>query len=434
MDFLNKISKKQIIMLITALIIAAVIPLTVLISQKQQELRQRAAETSAPLVSFYFTKASDPTKKLDNLSISPKASMVLNLYMVNGLNNINGFDITINGDSNLKISSLSEGLDASKFNEVIIKSVDVFHNNARFSKVNSNTGTIINGNLLLASISVTAIDNAIPNTTGSMSISNANVTSPSNTSNYVSIDSSSLNLPYTISALPPTPTPTPISYRKEGDGNIVPNISLPPGQLITLNFRGVTLPGISSSFQSTALKLTFFRGDNSQQVSGGPFIANIPRQAGGSTTGEIPFSGNFTFRASDLGLPAGLQDYFIQIGANSYQAKMLAQNGARTNDQIGSQGLTGLTPIKIYSTGETSTIPTVILSPGDINDNGIIDGADYGILVACFGNKNIFTGATGRTDCGKKSDNGQFNPDINKDGKVAGDDINLLWKSVNGTL
>ncbi len=240
-----------------------------------------------------------------------------------------------------------------------------------------------------------------------------------------------------------TPLPTPTTAPAVGPGGTSggnnagtagTQATLPTGQLIALNFRGVTLPGISSNAGSADLKLTFFRGDNSQQVPGGPFAANIARSTDKTTPDT--FSGRSVFSASALGLPTNLQNYFIQISVNSYQAKILGKDGAKTNTEIQSQGSTGLgTPIPIYSTGADSSIPAVSLFAGDINNDGAIDGSDLGVIVACFGNKNALTDSAGRTtDCASKTQNRKFDADINKDGKVDGIDINLWARGENGVL
>lgn len=212
--------------------------------------------------------------------------------------------------------------------------------------------------------------------------------------------------------------------------------SIPPGQLIALNFRGVTLPGISPDVGSADLKLTFFRGDNIaslQQIPGGPFTANIARSQEKNT-----FSGRVVFPASALQLPtSSLQVYFIQISVGSYQAKISGNDGAkaRTIAEIQSQQLSGLIPINIFTDGKDSIIPAVKLLSGDINGDGFIDGADLGIIVACFGKKNVLTDSAGRTtDCSSKTQNRKFDADIDKNRSIDGIDINLWSRGANGII
>lgn len=432
MNFTN-ISKKQILMLIAAVIIAAAIPLTVFISQKQQELRQRAAPNSTK---FFFTDISGSS--INNFSTPVKTTGSFKLFLLPATA-INGFDITVSGDNNLQIARFDGA--ATEFNQTLVSSssLDTTSNTARFSKVSNDTTKAINSQVLLGTINVKPLDNAVAGTKGTITITNSAITSSLQPTGYVDVDAQSLTLPYTISALPPTPTPTPISYRKE-DGTIVPNISLPPGRLIALNFKGVTLPGIDSKVGSADLKLTFFRGDNTnslQQIPGGPFTANVARGQLDPTVPKDTFSGRVVFPASTLGLPTNLQDYFIQIGVNSYQAKILGNDGtkARRISDIQSQGLTDLIPVKIYSSGADSTIPIVGLLPGDINGDGIIDVTDLGVIVACFGKKNVLTDSAGRTtDCSNKTQNGKFNADIDKNGSVDGIDINLWSRGANGII
>lgn len=245
-------------------------------------------------------------------------------------------------------------------------------------------------------------------------------------------------------ATAPVPTSTPAPAVGPGGGTSSNNVAtapIPSGRLITLHFQGVTLPGINSNVQSVALALTFFRGKDSnnniatstQSIPGNPSIATINRQAGSDT-----FSGDVTLTGSTLpALFTDTQFYFMQIGANSYQAKISGNDGtkARTITEIQSQMFAGLTPIQIFSGSAVTTVPTVSLLPGDVNNNGEIDGADLGIIVACFGKKNVLTDSAGRTtECRNKTQNGEFNADIDKNGNVDGIDINLWSRGANGIL
>lgn len=238
-------------------------------------------------------------------------------------------------------------------------------------------------------------------------------------------------------AINATPVPTPTQAPAVGPGSSGSNATAPisPGQLIALNFRGVTLPGINPDVGSADLKLTFFKGDNTaslQQIPGGPFTANIARSQAKDT-----FSGRVVFPASALQLPASLQVYFIQISVGSYQAKISGDDGtkARTIAEIQSQQLSGLIPINIFTDGKDSIIPAVKLLSGDINGDGFIDGADLGILVACFGKKNVLTDSAGRTtDCSSKTQNRKFDADIDKNRSIDGIDINLWSRGANGII
>lgn len=232
------------------------------------------------------------------------------------------------------------------------------------------------------------------------------------------------NTCWSCTARVPTPgqtsTPTSRGYNNTSTGNSQSTGAAPtyspgptsiPAGYITLYFN-VTLPGMSPTMTTAPITATLYQGSSPI----GPFSnISLTRQ----TNSDI-FTGDSgtKIRISDIAVG---QDYYVEVKAQSYE-KQIITGGEQKNPQ-------GLRTVF-----NNSTLPSVKLRPGDIDGNGTIDGADYGILVACFGNKNIFTGATGRTDCGNKTNNGQFNPDINKDGKVVGDDINLLWRAVNGTL
>ncbi|MDO8621393.1 MAG: hypothetical protein Q7R31_03915 [Candidatus Levybacteria bacterium] len=186
-----------------------------------------------------------------------------------------------------------------------------------------------------------------------------------------------------------------------------------PSGYVTLYFN-VTLPGFFSTLSTAPITVTLIQG--SSPVREFPNISLTTRQPNGNVfTGD---SGT-KIRASDI---TSGQDYYVEVKAQSYQKKIITGG-----EQKNLQGLRAL--------GNNYSLPAITLLSGDINDDGDIGGADLGIIIACFGNKNVLTDSAGRnTECASKRSNLKFDADINKDGKVAGDDINLWARGSNGVL
>lgn len=436
------ISKKQILMLIAAVIIAAAIPLTVFVSQKQQEIRQRAATPATPpSFALYFTMAGQLSALKSGFTLNPNQKYSFDLHLSpEGLTPIDGFDVTVKFDPSLTISKVAYGTEAnSKFDQPLIDAGSAVNsdNSVHLSMVTTKTDVNLTGSLNIATISFT---------TGSSLVSGKitflkdiiSVTSPEYAVGYLTL-SSPIDLSYSIIPAPPPPPPT-FAPGAPTPGALV-------GKFIILHFNGVTLSGIAPSVSSNQLKLTFFDGTTTQQVAG-PISVPVARQAGQATTTttDIPFTpnlptGDFTIPADTLRLPTVPGDYFIQIRADSYQVKMVGLNGSRTNTEIETQGLSGLTPLRIFYSPSVSNIPGIRLAPGDIDNNGEVDLSDYNnILRPCFGNRydKYLQDKNAQGSCSDAirrytpTNGSPPNPDIDGNGKVDGVDINLLIRSMNG--
>lgn len=200
MNILKRIHWNPTTILILLLLLA--IPIAVFLSQKRQEIRQRAA---AGTVSVYLSRTTNQTP-LTQLPLNTDEQIQLKLYLnASDENTINGFDVVVNPQSGMDLLTADEGTDATRFDTFLIKNIDPVTKILHFSRVVSGSSPpVINGLLHLATLTFKA--SAQP-TTGSIQLTNI-ITSPSQ-STPLSAPASSIA--YTV-AIPPTAvpnTPTP---------------------------------------------------------------------------------------------------------------------------------------------------------------------------------------------------------------------------------
>lgn len=196
---------KKLIGIIAILLLVVAIPITVFISQKEQDVRQRATGEEATV--FFAERGSTNSATLSQINISPNQQKVLELFVDTGTNSINGFDITLNLGNALQhvtITDASEGTDAQRFETEIFKQINPTTGVIRFSKVTSDSTQAIQGKLHLGSIAFTVQSNA--NGTGNIGVTRAEITSPTRSAPLTTALST---LSYSIeTSPPPTATPT----------------------------------------------------------------------------------------------------------------------------------------------------------------------------------------------------------------------------------
>src|SRR3989344_3536369 len=184
------------------LIIIAAIPLTVLVTQKQQEIRQRAAGEQT---SLFFSSGDGCSSPITSTSFAAGQN-IISLCLNTNSNTVNAFDITVSPGNGVTFTAIDEGADASnKFNTLVFKSIT--NGKAQLAKVDP-SGSIISGTLFLAKITL----NAGSSGSGNISISDATINSITSATGILSVEKPTLS--YRIggpSASASTPTPTPAS-------------------------------------------------------------------------------------------------------------------------------------------------------------------------------------------------------------------------------
>ncbi|MDO8460929.1 MAG: hypothetical protein Q7S38_00640 [bacterium] len=190
-------------------ILLVMIPLTVYVAQKQQEVRQRASEGQT---SLFFTEAGS-TAPITQLALPPNQQKTLSVYLDTTGNAVSGFDFIIafeDSSRNLTLGNLTEGADASKFPTRVSPDnpVNTGSNTMRLGKV-TREQTVISGVLHLANITFTAGTSG----TGTIAITYAEAV-PAGGGTALSVSKSSLAYAITSTAstsvsstLTPTPKP-----------------------------------------------------------------------------------------------------------------------------------------------------------------------------------------------------------------------------------
>lgn len=189
-----------------------------------------------------------------------------------------------------------------------------------------------------------------------------------------------------------TSTPTPTLTRTP-----TPTISLTPTipKTPTLLTISVLLPGIGKSGNS--------RPNNMERKVFVSLFDTTNKTIGASVSGALgfdPTSGVFkgTVNFGTI-VPSG--NYTTKIHVDQYLNKIIAANSA-------------------LIAGVTTTLPQVALITGDINSDNKLDMLDYNMLVGCFGNK------INSDSCGNR----KVDADLNDDGIIDGTDYNLFVRNV----
>lgn len=378
---LNQNLSRKKLTIFVLLTIVAIIPLTVFIAQKQQEVRQRAAGEQAVLS---FRKPDDNTI-LTTFNVVEGKQTTLNLYLDTPIN-INGYDITLvfnspGGDPNLlTLDSVVDGVDASKFNTVLFNHIiDRTNNSIHVGKVNTDSSRIINGSLQLLTIHSTV--NSLG--TSTVSIIKADITSASNTTflttniplifNYTVTETISPSITSTTTltnspTLTPIPSATNIPTPTPTSTPIPTNTPVPGAVNLALDLY---LQGIGSAGgENPGLPEYRLAGPRTLQrkviveVYDG---SNRNRKIGNDKEGFVNYdSSSMTFKGNiSLGvLTPG--SYTFKVKSDKYLKKLIPGLYSVTANQT--------TPI---------LTPQVKLIVGDIIGNNSIDIEDWNAYLAC---------------------------------------------------
>ncbi len=197
--FTKRLFKRKWATILTLVIIAVVLPLTVYLSLRQQELRQHASATQT---NIYF---ADPATEapITALSLAPGEEKKVGIYINTNSNYINGFDIIFSypADDSFSHVDLAPGTYVTKFNTVLYQDTV----NAHFAAVDTTVPplTTITGAVQIATIDMVG---GTAGKSGSFRVTSAMVIAPVS-SVPLSVDTPTL--PYTIGSISsPTLSPT----------------------------------------------------------------------------------------------------------------------------------------------------------------------------------------------------------------------------------
>ena len=207
--------KRRLFTFLVLAIVVLAIPLTVILSGKQQEIRQRAEGEQLKL---YFTDNADPANsELKTFAISSGENKRFSLWLDPQGQSITGFDISIFA-KNLNLSDIAPSTDAQKFDISIAENFTPDQNESSYRLAKFYTGEeIFNQKLHLLDFSVYALYNSNARSFG---IKNANITGLSS-KDYLSAEKPSLSTFASAKIEAPTPTSTPApacNYDNKPDG------------------------------------------------------------------------------------------------------------------------------------------------------------------------------------------------------------------------
>lgn len=333
MDTLKENQKRLLGFLILALLVAAV-PLTVFITQKQQDIRQRA---SGNAVSIFYTMQGS-TVPVTNLSLTPGQQVAVNIYLNAGSQNITSFNLTIAPGVPLRIVQFSEGDGAAKFNAPFLQNNDPQSNTYRFSKGSTNTTQIINGTLNLGTLTLRASETTA---TGTIQIPSATITA-------LTVEGAlpvhHPDLPYTITQQVPSIT-----------GGTTPSITqtATPGNVrlhVRLGLSGI--PATANPIHIQRLLTVELYNNTGEKVvtKAGPIIFH---------TTNRKFEGSLDMGA----VPTG--SYTVKLQTEGYLRRFI--------------------PRIVNITTGTIQVPETTLIAGDINSDNVINLQDFNIWLGCFG-------------------------------------------------
>ncbi|MCL4354552.1 hypothetical protein M1349_03755 [Patescibacteria group bacterium] len=197
----------------------------------------------------------------------------------------------------------------------------------------------------------------------------------------------------------PTPTCTPrppcLDSAQPCIMNIPPGGWCPKSGLTTLQIS-VKLPAIGSDTKKgendkpknpTKNVILYFYSSADTTMT--KEMANVP--------GKITFDGTYFKGNIDLGKSILTGNYNVKVKIPNTLRKLI----------VGTQHITA---------GTVNTFPVITLASGDLDNNNVIDIADYNALVACFGSKQ----------CANKDQ-----ADLNDDGVVDEIDLNILKSALS---
>lgn len=485
---MRTIKKSFIIISLLAVVIA--IPLTVFISQQQQEIRQRASGREAAV--FFAELGNTSPTALSQISLSPGQQKIIALYLDTGSISINGYDIIINFGAILQsvtVNEVAEGADANKFDSLIFKDFDQTTGKIRFARTNINVSQVIKGKLHLGSVSFTAKSDA--SGTGTIDIAYAEIISPGR--DKLTVDLSPL--PLAIGGTPPSPTAAPTvtvaptltptsppaptaavtsSYQEcwvylYSDGSCANQIGGYPAECSLNNPFANKQQGqcysVSGRGNERSEKVAYCNAcspvEELPPAASQPTVTPTPTPTfvPGSTTVKLKTGGAFglgtIFKLSKDTAPFAKKDQSLSIflykstddpliaAAVTQSAAILSYNTAQNkfaNEHA--FNFTGSIPTGTYkillkspkylrknigsltvasgglNTFDLNSNITLADGAGDVNNDNVLDIADYNVILACFGDKT----------CVNKEA-----ADLNEDGKVDGIDINIFITGLSFT-
>lgn len=375
---------KKVIGIIAILLLLVIIPLTVLVSQKQQDIRQRASESEEATVFFANVGSSNPTI-LSQISLSSNDQQVLALYVDTGNISIQSFDITINLRNALQyvtIREVNEGTDAQRFETETVKRIDQSSGIIRFGKVTQNTTQPIRGKLYLGWIAFSVKPDA-SNASGVIDITRAELTSYGR--DPLTVDKSK-TLAYTIgSSSNPTNTPTPSpTLTPTATVTQTPTQTPVPTATLTPTATGTVAPGATRFNFDLILTGIGPNGGNAnprnqqRDISVGIYSATeILVKTVRGTINFIQESGTFRGSADVSNITPG--NYTLKVTVMDGQNKSMYL----TKKMLGVQTITS-------TGGQIDILPTA-LTVGDLSHSGQsdnqVDILDFNIFRDCYGDK-----------------------------------------------
>lgn len=354
----EKFNRRNLTLLVILILVVAV-PLIVMVSQKSQDIRQRASGEEA--IVFFAELGSSNITPLTQINLSPDQQKVLGIFIDSGNININGFDITVsiaNALQYVTINSAGEGTDSEKFEKLLARDLDQANGIIHFAKVTDDTSKVIKGKLHIGSIAFTVKSNV--NGSGTIGVTRAEITSYGR--NPLTVDKSK-TLAYIIGSFSNptnTPTQTPIPT---ATGTAAPGA-------MRFNFD-LILTGVGPNGGNT--------NPRHQQRGISVGIYSATEMLVKTVPGTINFQSSGTFRGS--------VDVSDLIPGN-YTLKVTIMD-SQNKDIYLTKRMPGVQ--EITSTGGQIDILSTALIVGDINHNSPSDNAidvlDFNIIRDCYGEK-----------------------------------------------
>lgn len=199
--------KKRLLTFLAVILILIAIPLTVIISKQQQQIKQRA---SGQQISLYFTSSRNcnaPLTSPINLTINQLTPLSLCLSNTTEYSSgISGFDITLSASANISLTfqSVTASADADRFGSTPPPQILSQNKAIRLTRI------ITNDNILdspLRILDFTLLSTIAEN--GSITIPTPKIVSLTQDA-LLTVDNTALSYNSTLSSptIPPTPTPT----------------------------------------------------------------------------------------------------------------------------------------------------------------------------------------------------------------------------------
>lgn len=223
--------------------------------------------------------------------------------------------------------------------------------------------------------------------------------------------------PTTVGASPtPTKTPTPTPSQAAPTATPVPTLAVTPTMPKTPTQFSVSLlaPGIGKNGNETPNNIT--------RTITFQLFDSASKQIGSDVVGRVSYD-------SESGLFKGTINMGTIVQTASYIPWVKMNQFLKTTKAAETTGGANIMPISQFpwsatripiTAGITNILPQITLVSGDINNDNKIDILDYNILVSCFTSKAVSDGCAGK----------QIDSDLNDNGIVDGADYNLFLRGV----